>query len=920
MNNTMNTVYKTKRFLAAVALAAALAAGGCNRDFEEKFDMAVDSNALIFDADEGRITFGCYCDGKWEASLSEEISWGALDRTSGKGTAFIRFSYSENTGLSRMVNVILRGNGKEQIIRLTQRPGLTNPKLAFDKNSLQFAAGAYEGRLTLDTNLPETLLEELKPVALYDEGEGDWISDLQYHPSRVATDSGEDAPESAYVSFKIAENAGDKARKASIAMSTTDAEGKEYRAETVIDQSNCKAYIDFADVVVSKDEHQGIAASFASNISSLYGAMTVSTAYEGDAKDYISNIAVEEGAVTFDCAANDGIKRSATITVSHTDLNGTVTEGVLKFLQRGEVMPRTVTVEALRAMQTSAGSQTYPSDEDYRDYITVRVTSDKDDLNTEKNPNTSVNRIDFTATAKTGYAQSEDGKYGFRLQFATAADNTLHRGDKIRLYLDGKTLTMENSPKRYTLSGIKADDIEVEAAGSPADIVSKERTIATLTDEDVYTCTTLTDMEFVVKDGPYTYTTETMLGCTASNQFRDNLATMMQDADNNAIYALINSKCAWRRDSATGKHVPQGVGRVNGIIVHTEDPAYGDMGKYQIRPIDEASFDIPAEESSATNVLARWSLTKETVSIGQYAWNGGAATVNNGGYKIGNATTMQQNKMHATHGLTDGSAVLYSTNLTIINGATTGHPTIVGGTASAMNNYSYQPGIINGTKGTNNLATATNGHNDMHGQSKSTALIFRHDVASYYEWSSGNWTGGTTGIVLEFPATSATGTLAVSFTTSAMQVGTTNNANKSTKQMYKGLTHSFPLYWKVECSTDGGTTWTKCTNTVNGSEQFEMRSTVNYMNPQSLTNPVTSSALNVYTPLAMPSGFIQEKFTLPASAAGAAKVMVKISPASLRLAWFGSSYTSSIDTGIDCTPTLKYPSAFMLEDVVISYK
>ena len=545
------------------------------------------------------------------------------------------------------------------------------------------------------------------------------------------------------------------------------------------------------------------------------------------------------------------------------------------------------------------------------------VTSDCENPNMERNTQTGWKTTPYEDNYRTAYAQTLDGKYGFRLVFDNASDNTLHRGDKLNLFLYGATVRKEENPTRYVIEHLSPKNIMLRETGHTDLIPNKERTIATLTDDDVYTYTTLTDMEFVVKDGAYTYGIESMMA-TTSNAIRDNLATMLQDADNNAIYTLINSKCAWRRDDATGKTVPKGVGRVSGIIVHTEDPAYGDMGRYQIRPLDESSFDIPAEEAYANNVLARWSLTKATISIGQYAWNGSAS----GGFLQGNATTMRQNKMHATHGLTDGSAVLYTTNLNIINGTTTGHPTIVGGSATTMNNFSYQPSIINGTKGVTDLNTDTAEGKvaDLHGQSKASALVFRHDVAGYYEWNeSGDWTGNTNGIVIEFPATSVSSQMSVSFTTSAMQVGITNNLNVSTKHMYKGLTHTFPLYWKVECSTDNGQTWQLCTNTINGSQEFEMRSVVNWLNAQSLTNPVTGQEISAYSPLAMPAGFIQEKFTLPESASGAANVMVKISPKSLRLAWFGSEYTDSIDTGIDCTSDLKYPSALMLEDVAITY-
>lgn len=566
------------------------------------------------------------------------------------------------------------------------------------------------------------------------------------------------------------------------------------------------------------------------------------------------------------------------------------------------------TVEHLRENATTDGIY-------YSSYLAddLVVTSDCDNLNMEKNTQTGWKTTPYDDNDRTAYVQTLDGKYGFRLVFKSAADNTLHRGDKLKLFLYGALIRKEENPTRFVIDNLAPKNISFKESGHEELIVNKERTIATLTDDDIYTYTTLTDMEFVVKDGAYTYGIESMLA-TTSNAIRDNLATMMQDADNNAIYTLINSKCEWRRDEAIGKTVPKGVGKVSGIIVHTEDPAYGDMGKYQIRPLDESSFDIPAEESFANNVLARWSLTKNSISVGQYVWNGKETN----GFVSGDATQVPQNKMHATHGLTDGSAVLYTTNLTLINGATTGHTQIVGAPEpTSMNNFKYQPSILNGTKGATNLNIVAAGgkQNDLNGQSAFTALVFRHDVAGYYEWDeNGSWTGKTNGIVIEFPATEASSQMAVSFTTSAMQVG-----SNGTKHMYKGLTHSFPLYWKVECSTDGGETWELCTNAINGSQQFEMRSVVNWLSAQSLTNPVTSQAIKAYTPLAMPAGFIQEKFLLPATASGAEKVMVKISPKSLRLAWFGTEYTDSIDTGIDCTSDLKYPSAFMLEDVAVTY-
>ena len=912
----MKTLQKTILF-AALAFISTTVLSGCKEEFVEDYDMAVDSNALVLDPEEGTIVIGCYCSGEWTASLSEDIEWGSIDLESGKGTSFIHFTYTANEGLSRSVDLNLFGNGKKQTIKITQKSGIIDPYLRFVEETIEFANGSYEGRITIDSNIPDKELEAITPEIALEDGMSQWFTDFTYHPSEVTTDGeGVATATPPYLSFTVEANTSGESRMAIVSMMLIDSDETQLEATATLSQSAEDAYIDFSEISVSKDEHLAYQVEWQSNIMSLTDQMEYEVVYEGTDRDYVSNIVLGKGTLTFDLASNEGgRKRISKIRVMHTDLAGTVTEGILTINQRGEVLPNEISVEALRNKLTAAGSLQYLSDEDMRDYVMLRVITGKENPNTEMNPNTNWNAIDFTASARTGYAQSEDGKYGFRLQFASTDDNTLEAFSKVRLYLDGTTLSLENNPDRYTISNIKAQDIVVETSGTISDLPVKERTIATISDLDVYTHVTLTDMEFVVKDGPYTYGIETMIAAPG-HDIRDNLATMMQDADNNAIYALINSNCTWRRDNSTGKTVPKGVGRASGVIVHTVDPAYGDMGRFQLRPLDESSFDIPSEEAFANNILARWSLTKSTVSIGQYVWNGGGTS--NNGYKIGNTSTMNQNKMHATHGITDGSAVLYTTNLTMINGATTGHPAITGGYASTMNNYQYQPAIICGTKGTTDEYSASIG--DMLGQSKSTALVFRHDVASYYEWNNGKWTGNTTGIIVEFPATQASGTLSISFTTSAMQVGSIDNSGVPKKHFYKGLTHSFPLYWKVECSTDGGNSWELCTNTVNGSQEFEMRSVVNWLSGNNnMVNPVTSAVMNPYTPTAMPAGFIQEKFTLPASATGAFRVMVKISPKSLRLASFGATFSDSIDTGVDCTETTKYPSAFMLEDVVVTY-
>ena len=158
----------------------------------------------------------------------------------------------------------------------------------------------------------------------------------------------------------------------------------------------------------------------------------------------------------------------------------------------------------------------------------------------------------------------------------------------------------------------------------------------------------------------------------------------------------------------------------------------------------------------------------------------------------------------------------------------------------------------------------------------------------------------------------------------SLAVGKTDNANKLTAgYKLRGLTYGLPLYWRVQCSTDDGKTWTNCINAVDGSEQFKMNPTMHWFNGSyELTNYLTSVKMKPYTPFEQCPGFVQQKFTLPSTAVGATKVMVKISPASLRLVWYGGTLcTDSIDVpGNDCTQTYSYPHSLILEDVVVSYR
>ncbi len=242
--------------------------------------------------------------------------------------------------------------------------------------------------------------------------------------------------------------------------------------------------------------------------------------------------------------------------------------------------------------------------------ITGIIVGDYRSPNAAINHNTRYDFVDLRTNKKTNYIQSEDGKYGFRLVFNGIYDNKFKRADKVKINLAGCTITKEDNPERYTISGISIGCVEKVAEG--VELVVKEKNISELTDADLYTNITLKGVEFMNKQGAYTNVYEMMTQLSFMNQERnpwcygDGWASLLKDAEGESIYMLVNSKCSWRRN---GKGVPQGVGKISGVLVHEYIRRYGDnLGKYSIRPLNEQDVikQMPKEESSSYEVIADW--------------------------------------------------------------------------------------------------------------------------------------------------------------------------------------------------------------------------------------------------------------------------------------------------------------------------
>jgi len=232
----------------------------------------------------------------------------------------------------------------------------------------------------------------------------------------------------------------------------------------------------------------------------------------------------------------------------------------------------------------------------------------------ELNPNLNYYSVDLEENDRTVYVEAADGSCGIRLRFDEASENRLARYDRVRLDLNGCRLTRTAAPDCMTLTGVQALNVLSVAPGTAADLPMKERSVATLTDDDLYTFVMLRDAKFVFKEGSYTNIWEPYAqSCGELHHYKydinnrmDGWASLVRDSEGGAIYMLVNTLCAWRR---AGKPLPQGMGPLSGVVVHTPMRRYGgDMGRYSIRPLDEGGIGVSRKRNSPWKRLTGWLL------------------------------------------------------------------------------------------------------------------------------------------------------------------------------------------------------------------------------------------------------------------------------------------------------------------------
>lgn len=566
----MNMKPILRKCLAAMTLASALFSASCQKETESPTTMtlAVNDNTINLEPKSGKEHVLVYAKGQWNADFKEAVEWAAIEEGSGTGNGEFILTYKKNPDILRRAEILLTAAGVDKTITITvnQEGEKGTLKLAFAENEKSYIAWEVKDAIAVESNINQSLIKAESSV--------EWIGSLELKDGQL--------------SFTVAENTTGEARKGTLTVSYTDIDESVYRAVAEITQGAEPGHLALNETEMAIEAFAGTkTAPWDCVLGTFMPELTSSVTYEGSQKDWISNVTTTTEALSFDVTDNETKEARTAVIKVELASKGIAVE--LKVTQG--VKTRQYSFEELRAVLPSAGEQAFEGD-----FFEGVIVADAGQKNMETNPMTSATSYDDNESAITNYVQSLDGKYGMRLKFATAADNTLKKGDKVKISLAGATLVREDNPVRYTLKGVSANSVTVE---ENVQLAARQKTIAELTDEDVYTLVTLPDVEV-----PFCYGSWANVRKEWIDEKRINFDNrILRDVNGNEIRMIVNTDAEWY---LTDAGVPKGSGPVSGVIVNTTSEYYGSdiLGKYQIRPMKLS--DIEIKDNGFSEILVAW--------------------------------------------------------------------------------------------------------------------------------------------------------------------------------------------------------------------------------------------------------------------------------------------------------------------------
>ena len=512
-------------------------------------------------------------------------------------------------------------------------------------------------------------------------------------------------------------------------------------------------------------------------------------------------------------------------------------------------------------------------------FIEGIIVSDWRSKNLDVNPSVNYDVVDVSENDRTAYIEAADGHTGFKIKFDKVEDNTLNFGTSIMLGLNGTTISKDNAEVDcYTINGVTVENM---LSSEVSDVPVKVKKIAELTDADVNTFVEIPNTEFVWKSGAYanvyenySLKSEVNSMCSGNNNRFDGWAALLVDNDNHAIFAPINMLCLWRRD---GNGVPQGSGSVKGIIVNNILKRYGEVGRYQIRVLDEKGFCQSWDGQADYETYAKWDGSP-------YHNRFSELQAINDKYKLTD---------HTSKGFT---AILPSDDITVQHNIPNGEMTFQIALPASNLTWYYShcsKFVTNAGAGDRGRATSGQGKDQY-----PLALQLNNDIKGYFNWDGDNIVGYN-GITLKISTKNLTGTgMYMSY---AFCVG----------EISASTSRFFPAHWCTEYSIDGGSNWTLVKETATGNDYCHLHALPWY--------DINIDGIKYYSCSSCGLGATEHLAFLPDEVFGKDDVRIRFRPYDSVMSIFPLDWDGDVETS-HVYSTSKAQVYFNLEYAMIRYR
>lgn len=188
------------------------------------------------------------------------------------------------------------------------------------------------------------------------------------------------------------------------------------------------------------------------------------------------------------------------------------------------------------------------------------------------------------------------------LAFEATGSLPLNKYDKVNLLLDGAQIeTFEDGGVSYrVIKGISAANIlsrEPDAGFSPRSVRMSD-----LTEDHLLSFVTLQDVEFAIPHGAYTNFHEFYVTQSYANHATKHYPAPIRDIHGDSMFLITNREVSYRR-----KSIPKGSGTITGLVVKIMDSAYGNLGEYAIRHLEESDIAVnPNQTNGFSEILVEW--------------------------------------------------------------------------------------------------------------------------------------------------------------------------------------------------------------------------------------------------------------------------------------------------------------------------